>query len=1025
MKTNAAPEKQQESTHCKMTHKSNTSSTSIPCFSTDMPPECGQKIVVECNRVDDNGVWGSLAGWGSNCTAYIPVGFVVPQRGRGERRAQADFLTRAKRQCSKGKPISVVAIVESIEVASSNGVGLISRVSGAQICDTFLISATRRGLDKSEEKATLESLKNTQRCAALLVDKAAAQANFGQNWAREFCLYQPYRRALKSASSKSYSTDDSQDPLLAAVQLLLNQIGVLDEANVDAIKGLLIPRDLFANDNSDECFTPLFAEKLWGLCRRERLRQSKPVTFSVTEVLGGATELSNLASSVGGLVLGDAPCLQSAIAAVAAEEPPLGCTKLKVSTKGSGKYSLQTQSPPENQAQATLYLESSLDKIKKLYKSNAQEAFYCGTCKGKAEVLERPSGKTLATLQPTLNIGLIGDVANGKSTLIRAITGKTTQSHSSEHQKHGMTIRLGFANASIVRCQNDGCGMFCFHPDETDPLPEQYLCRYCNSRAELITRVSFIDCPGHQELMATMLSGSSAFDAVIFAAAANVPCPTPQARQHLEALRMSSIAKTSGRVAVVQTKAELLAKKDTDFALGIPAGEKLALHARNAKEKLTNTIANGAPFFPVCAPLGLGLQPLAKWLALLSFQEVAKATSKGDCFAVLRSFDVNYAGSDATKITGGVLGGSIRGAATFRPGDHAEVRPGVFLGKNGDKGQMAAFKVQPLRFEINGIMTEKFQLLEAKSGGLVAFQTTLCPSLCADDRLAGSIIGHFNKLPPVFGPTLLMDQLEFVTTDVSVKKAPEKLLKKGVAIRLHAGPATVTGKIVRISKTLKKVELKLNRPICAFRGSSVAIEATSTESKFDGYVLVAHALIVDGTVCLEGSETDDTSEFDKTGNEAAKIIEIEDDPLDEASIRAHFLEALSQKSIVADGNSSVLLSVPSPSVTRDGGSHVLIDNFSNICKALNRDESHLQAYLVKEGGLSCARAGASGCGLRVRYRSRGFSELLRRIIRRYVAAFVTCQECKSAKTEFLVASGSSKAMELVCRQCNARRFVSN
>ena len=191
MKTNASPEKQQEPKHYKMAHNSNMSPTSIPCFSTDMPPEYGTKIVVECNRVDDNGVWGSLAGWESNCTAYIPVGFVVPQLGRGERRAQADFLTRAKRQCSKGKPISVVAIVESIEAVSSNGVGLLSNVSGAQICETFLITATRRGLEKSEEKGTLDSLKNTQRCAALLVDKAAAQANFGQAWAREVCLYQP------------------------------------------------------------------------------------------------------------------------------------------------------------------------------------------------------------------------------------------------------------------------------------------------------------------------------------------------------------------------------------------------------------------------------------------------------------------------------------------------------------------------------------------------------------------------------------------------------------------------------------------------------------------------------------------------------------------------------------------------------------------------------------------------------------------------------------------------------------------
>merc|ERR1719265_246461 len=60
-------------------------------------------------------------------------------------------------------------------------------------------------------------------------------------------------------------------------------------------------------------------------------------------------------------------------------------------------------------------------------------------------------------IQPTLNIGLIGDVAHGKSTLCRALTGKRTQQHSSEHKAHGATIRLGYANCRICRCTNPAC----------------------------------------------------------------------------------------------------------------------------------------------------------------------------------------------------------------------------------------------------------------------------------------------------------------------------------------------------------------------------------------------------------------------------------------------------------------------------------------------------------------------------------------------------------------------------------------
>ena len=145
----------------------------------------------------------------------------------------------------------------------------------------------------------------------------------------------------------------------------------------------------------------------------------------------------------------------------------------------------------------------------------------------------------------------------------------------------------------------------------------------------------------------------------------------------------------------------------------------------------------------------------------------------------------------------------------------------------------------------------------------------------------------------------------------------------------------------------------------------------------------------------------------------------------ELEARESFLDELAAKQSLKEGHETI--SVPSPSVIKDGGSHVLVENFCAIAQALNRDPSHLQAYLTNEGGMSCARAGQGG--LRVRYRARGFSELVRRILRRYIMEYVTCQQCKSAKTEFLkggsggLGSGGNHQTELLCRQCNARRFV--
>ena len=117
------------------------------------------------------------------------------------------------------------------------------------------------------------------------------------------------------------------------------------------------------------------------------------------------------------------------------------------------------------------------------------------------------------------------------------------------------------------------------------------------------------------------------------------------------------------------------------------------------------------------------------------------------------------------------------------------------------------------------------------------------------------------------------------------------------------------------------------------------------------------------------------------------------------------------------------MSVPGPLIEQDGGAHVVVVNFSQIALALNREPGHLQSYLFKEAGLSCTRAGGNGAALRVRVRSRGFSDLLGRILCRYVSGYVTCRQCRSAKTEFLKNSAAKDQIELLCRECNARRFV--
>ena len=128
--------------------------------------------------------------------------------------------------------------------------------------------------------------------------------------------------------------------------------------------------------------------------------------------------------------------------------------------------------------------------------------------------------------QPEVNIGVVGHVDHGKTTLVQALTGKWTATHS-EELKRGMTIKLGYADGNIAICHNH------------DP-PEAYrtepICSLCGEETKLLRRVSYVDAPGHEILMATMLSGAAIMDGAILVIAANEPCPQPQTREHFAAL---------------------------------------------------------------------------------------------------------------------------------------------------------------------------------------------------------------------------------------------------------------------------------------------------------------------------------------------------------------------------------------------------------------------------------------------------------------------------------------------------------
>jgi translation initiation factor 2 subunit 3 len=112
--------------------------------------------------------------------------------------------------------------------------------------------------------------------------------------------------------------------------------------------------------------------------------------------------------------------------------------------------------------------------------------------------------------QATINIGTIGHVAHGKSTVVKAISGVQTVRFKNELERN-ITIKLGYANAKIYKCDNEECPRpTCYRSykseKEVDPPCER---EGCAGTYRLQRHVSFVDCPGHDILMSTMLSGAA------------------------------------------------------------------------------------------------------------------------------------------------------------------------------------------------------------------------------------------------------------------------------------------------------------------------------------------------------------------------------------------------------------------------------------------------------------------------------------------------------------------------------------
>lgn len=351
-------------------------------------------------------------------------------------------------------------------------------------------------------------------------------------------------------------------------------------------------------------------------------------------------------------------------------------------------------------------------------------------------------------------VGTAGHIDHGKSSLVRALTGVDTD-RLKEEKARGISIDLGFAYA---------------------PAPDG-------------SALGFVDVPGHEKFVHTMLAGATGVDFVLFVVAADDGI-MPQTREHLAILDLLGLSR--GLVAL--TKIDM-----------VPP-ERIAEVSRDLANLLATSSLAGAEIAPISSLTGDGVDALREKLFVASGATRAHAQDGVFRFAVDRSFTLAGAG---TVVTGIVLSGEVA------IGDRIVVSP------SGRQARVRSIHAQNRPAE-RGRAGERCALNLAGEG-------------MSKDAIAR---GDFVLAPELHAPT---DRI-----DVSFRLLPSE--RKSVAqwtpIRLHHAASDTAARIVLLGDDPIEpgeqvfAQLVLEKPIAAAVGDRFVARDTTAQRTIGGGVFV-------------------------------------------------------------------------------------------------------------------------------------------------------------------------------------------
>jgi translation initiation factor 2 subunit 3 len=389
--------------------------------------------------------------------------------------------------------------------------------------------------------------------------------------------------------------------------------------------------------------------------------------------------------------------------------------------------------------------------------------------------------------KPEVNIGMVGHVDHGKTTLVKSLSGVWTDQHS-EEVKRGISIRLGYADATFRKCPS--C-------PEPDAYTVDERCSHCGSETHILRTVSFVDSPGHETLMATMLCGAAIMDGAVLVISANEPCPQPQTKEHLMALNITGIDK----IVIVQNKIDLMSR------------EQVMEHYRQIRDFVKGTVAENAPIVPISAQQNLNVDMVIEAIEK-TIPTPVRDTKKPALLKIARSFDINRPGTTPEALKGGVIGGTLS-QGILRAGDKIEIRPGRLVEYEGRKQWV------PIQTKVVTLLAGKQAQEEITPGGLMGVGTLLDPVMTKSDALVGQVAGEPGKLPSArnaFTMNMrLLERVVGVTDESSVEP-----IHSSEPLMLNVGTATTVG-VVTSAREGGIVQVQLKRPVCAEKGERVAV----------------------------------------------------------------------------------------------------------------------------------------------------------------------------------------------------------